>query len=257
MIAANLQDELQEQIGEGEINVFEAPPVDGLGTAGGFKIVVQDRGDLGLQQIQDVANGIVARGSEDPSLRSLFTSFRANTPWLNLDIDRTKTKLLGVSIAELFNTLQVYLGSLYVNDFNLFGRTWQVNVQGQADFRKQIDDLAQLKVRSERGGMVPLGSLAEIKDESGPVLIMRYNMYPSAAINGDAAPGISSGQAIQHMEDAGRRKICPRRCGPSGPSWRFSSSRPARRPCSPLCWRSSWCSWFWRPSTRAGRCPWP
>ena len=207
VIAANLQEQLHEQIGEGEINVFEAPPVDGLGTAGGFKIVVQDRGDLGLQQIQDTANGIVARGSEDPSLRGLFTSFRANTPWLNLDIDRTKTKLLGVSIAELFNTLQVYLGSLYVNDFNLFGRTWQVNVQGQADFRKQIDDLAQLKVRSEGGGMVPLGSLAEIKDESGPVLIMRYNMYPSAAINGDAAPGISSGQAIQHMEDAATKDL--------------------------------------------------
>jgi len=207
VIAANLQDELQKQIGEGEINVFEAPPVDGLGTAGGFKIVVQDRGDLGLQAIQDVANGIVARGSEDPDLRGLFTSFRANTPWLNLDIDRTKTKLLGVSIAELFNTLQVYLGSLYVNDFNLFGRTWQVNVQGQADFRKQIDDLAQLKVRSERGGMVPLSSVAEIKDESGPVLIMRYNMYPAAAINGDAAPGISSGQAIEHMQDAARKDL--------------------------------------------------
>jgi multidrug efflux pump len=93
------------------------------------------------------------------------------------------------------------LGSLYVNDFNLFGRTWQVNVQGQSDFRKQIDDLAQLKVRSERGGMVPLGSMAEIKDISGPVLIMRYNMYPSAAVNGDAAPGVSSGQAIQKMEE--------------------------------------------------------
>ena len=202
VISAHLQEELQKQIGEGEINVFEAPPVDGLGTAGGFKIVLQDRGDLGLVTLQNVANGIVSRGKEDAALRGLFTSFRANTPWLDLNIDRTKARLLGVSIAELFNTLQVYLGSLYVNDFNLFGRTWQVNVQGQADFRKQIDDLHQLKdsIRC-RGGMVPLGSMAgDQHDVSGPVLIMRYNMYPAAAINGDASSGTSSGQALVRME---------------------------------------------------------
>jgi multidrug efflux pump len=207
VIAARLQQELQKQVGEGDVNIFEAPPVDGLGTAGGFKMVLQDRGDLGQETLQNVANSIVTRGKDDASLRSLFTSFRANTPWLDLNIDRTKARLLGVSIAELFNTLQVYLGSLYVNDFNLFGRTWQVNVQGQADFRKQIDDLAQLKVRSERGGMVPLGSMAEINDVPGPVLIMRYNMYPSAAINGDASPGTSSGQALQQMQDVGRKDL--------------------------------------------------
>jgi multidrug efflux pump len=207
VIAARIQEELQKQVGEGDVNVFEAPPVDGLGTAGGFKMVLQDRGDLGPETLQNVANSIVARGKDDAALRSLFTSFRANTPWLDLNIDRTKARLLGVSIAELFNTLQVYLGSLYVNDFNLFGRTWQVNVQGQANFRKQIDDLAQLKVRSERGGMVPLGSMAEINDVSGPVLIMRYNMYPSAAINGDASPGTSSGQALKQMQDVGRKDL--------------------------------------------------
>jgi multidrug efflux pump subunit AcrB len=210
VIAGRLQEELRKQVGEGAINVFEAPPVDGLGTAGGFKLVVQDRGDLGLDTIQSVANKIVSGDAEQKppeELQGLFTSFRANTPWLDLKIDRTKARLLGISIAELFNTLQVYLGSLYVNDFNLFGRTWQVNVQGQSDFRKQIQDLYQLKVRSERGGMVPLGSMAEIEDVSGPVLIMRYNMYPSAAINGDAAPGISSGQAITKMEDWATRDL--------------------------------------------------
>jgi multidrug efflux pump len=169
--------------------------------------VLQDRGDLGQESLQNVANGIVARGRENRDLRGLFTSFRANTPWLDLNIDRTKARLLGVSIAELFNTLQVYLGSLYVNDFNLFGRTWQVNVQGEQNFRKQIDDLTQLKVRSERGGMVPLGSMAEIKDVSGPVLIMRYNMYPAAAINGDASAGTSSGQALKTMQEAARRDL--------------------------------------------------
>src|SRR4029077_20383794 len=129
-------------------------------------------------------------------LQGLFTSFRANTPWLYLDIDRDKAKLAGVSISELFNTLQVYLGSLYVNDFNRFGRTWQVNVQGDANFRKQTDDLKQLKIRNDRGGRVPLIALADIHDTPGPIMISRYNMYPSAAINGNPAPGVSSGQAI-------------------------------------------------------------
>ena len=137
-----------------------------------------------------------AEGGEPTGLQGLFTSFRANTPWLFLDIDRSQAKMMGVSIGELFNTLQVYLGSLYVNDFNKFGRTWQVNVQGAPDFRKQIEDLKQLKIRNERGGMVPFGSMAQIRDVSGPVLIQRYNMYRAAAINGAPSPGVSSGQAI-------------------------------------------------------------
>ena len=161
-----------------------------------------------------------------------------------------------MSIAELFNTLQVYLGSLYVNDFNRFGRTWQVNVQGDADFRKQIDDLSGLRVRSERGGMVPLGTLAQIRDVSGPVMIIRYNLYPSATVNLNAGPGVSSGQAIEAMEKLVSRASCPSRCVRSGPSWPCSSSRPATRPCSPSPW--PWCSssWCWPRSTRAGRCRW-
>src|SRR5207253_2119167 len=124
-----------------------------------------------------VADKIVAEGRQEPDLRGLFSSFRANTPWLYLNIDRTQAKTKGVSMGELFNVLQVYLGSLYVNDFNRFGRTWQVNVQASADFRRQIEDLKQLKIRSERGKMVPLGTLADVEDRSGPSLIMRYNMY--------------------------------------------------------------------------------
>jgi multidrug efflux pump subunit AcrB len=200
VIAAQLQATLQDEIKDGLVNVFEAPPVDGLGTAGGFKIVIEDRGDLGSDEIESVASRVVAVGSADPMLQGLFTSFRANTPWLYLDIDREKAKLLGVSIAELFNTLQVYLGSLYVNDFNRFGRTWQVNVQGDKNFRKQIDDLSGLRVRSERGGMVPLGTLAKIRDIPGPVMLIRYNLYPSATVNLNAAPGVSSGQAIRNMD---------------------------------------------------------
>ena len=211
VLAGKVQQALQDEIKDGLVNVFEAPPVDGLGTAGGFKIVIEDRGDLGSDEIEDVANRIVATGSSDPQFRGklqgLFTSFRANTPWLYLDIDREKAKLLGVSIAELFNTLQVYLGSLYVNDFNRFGRTWQVNVQGEADFRKQIEDLAGLRVRSERGGMVPLGTLAQIRDVSGPVMIIRYNLYPSATVNLNPGPGTSSGQALEITEELVNREL--------------------------------------------------
>ncbi|MGP0069366.1 MAG: efflux RND transporter permease subunit [Isosphaeraceae bacterium] len=210
VIAARLQARLQAEIREGLVNVFEAPPVDGLGTAGGFKIVIEDRGDLGSQEIEQVANGIVAASQEGPYaqlLQGLFTSFRANTPWLYLDIDRDKAKLAGVSIAELFNTLQVYLGSLYVNDFNRFGRTWQVNVQGDANFRKQMNDLTGLRVRNSYGGMVPLGSIAAIRDVSGPVMIIRYNLYPAATINLNPGPGISSGQAIKAMEGLVQKEL--------------------------------------------------
>ena len=199
-IAAKLQTKFQHEIAEGLINVFSAPPLEGLGTAGGFKVVVEDRGDTGLVSLQNTADNIVAAGNQSTDLVGLFTSFRANTPWLFLNIDRTEAKMKGVSIGELFNALQVYLGSLYVNDFNRFGRTWQVNIQAAADYRKEIEDLKQLKIRSERGKMVPFGTIATVESQSGPALLLRYNMYPAAAINLSAAPGVSSGQAIQAMD---------------------------------------------------------
>jgi multidrug efflux pump subunit AcrB len=199
-IAARLQELLQKEIGDGIVNVFGAPPLEGLGTAGGFKIIIEDRGDTGLVSLQGVADDIVQTGTNTPGLQGMYTSFRANTPWLYLNIDRTQAKMMSVSIGELFNVLQVYLGSLYVNDFNRFGRTWQVNVQAAADYRRQIEDLKQLKIRSDQGKMVPLGTIANVEEKSGPVLIMRYNMYPSAAVNVTPAPGISSGQAIERTE---------------------------------------------------------
>jgi multidrug efflux pump subunit AcrB len=206
-IGARLQATLQREINEGSINVFGAPPLEGLGTAGGFKVVVEDRGDLGRAPLQEVADDIVASGEQTRGLQGLFTSFRANTPWLYLDIDRIAAKTKGVSIGELFNVLQVYLGSLYVNDFNRFGRTWQVNVQASADFRNQIEDLKLIKVRSDQGKMVPLGSLASVENRSGPVLIMRYNMYPAAGVNVTPAAGVSSGQAIEATENLVQQKL--------------------------------------------------
>jgi hydrophobe/amphiphile efflux-1 (HAE1) family protein len=211
-IAARLKGDLENAIDDGLISIYGAPPVEGLGTAGGFKVVIEDRGDTGLDELQSATERIVAEGNAYPGLserKALFTGFRANTPWLYLDIDRAKLSTMGVSALEAFNTLQVYLGSLYVNDFNLFGRTWQVNVQGDANYRKQIEDLKQLKIRNLSGGMVPLGSLAGVHDYQGPVMVVRYNMYPAAAINGSADPGVSSGQAINLMEQVITRELPP------------------------------------------------
>src|SRR5262249_32932041 len=142
-------------------------------------------------------DALVQAGNSDPRFFGLFSMFRANTPQLYIDIDRTKCKTLGIPLNEVFQTLQIYLGSLYVNDFNRFGRTWQVNVQADAPYRTEPEAVGQLKVRNQAGEMVPLGTVAEVRDVPGPVMVMRYNMYPAAAINGATAPGVSSGEAIR------------------------------------------------------------
>jgi multidrug efflux pump subunit AcrB len=198
-IAARLERELGDNVRDGLVQVFGAPPVEGLGTAGGFKIVVEDRGDSGPYTLEAAANKVVEEGRADPGLTGLYTSYRANTPWLELKIDRTTAKKAGVSIAEIFNTLQVDIGSLYVNDFNRFGRTWKVTAQASDEYRRQAKDLDHLRVRNIQGRMVPLGTVAHVEDRVGPVMIVRYNMYRAAVINGSAAPGVSSGQAIGRL----------------------------------------------------------
>jgi multidrug efflux pump subunit AcrB len=208
-IAVALQTKLRAEIPDGAVNIFAAPPVEGLGTAGGFKMIVEDRGDSGLDALQAAGERIVDAGSNAQELRGLFSSFRSNTPWLYLDIDRTQAKTMGIPISEVFNTLQVCLGSLYVNDFNRFGRTWQVNVQADADTRRKIEDIKQIKIRNQSGSMVPLGTLITARPVSGPVMIVRYNMYPAAAINGSPGAGVSSGQAIGRMEEVARDELPP------------------------------------------------
>jgi multidrug efflux pump subunit AcrB len=208
-IGEKLEVAFHDEILDALTNVFGAPPVEGLGTAGGFKLIVEDRGELGATALERVGQQIVDDGNNDPRLQGLFTSFRASTPWLHIDIDRVQAKMMGVSMTDVFDTLQVYFGSLYVNDFNKFGRTWQVNVQADARFRSQIEDLKQLKVRNVQGNMAPFGTIADVRDVSGPVTIVRYNMYPAAAINGSAAPGTSSGQSIAEMEQIAERDLLP------------------------------------------------
>lgn len=187
--------------------VFGAPPIRGLASTGGFRLMIEDRGSEGADALQAQVENLIQRGNETPGLAGLSTVFRAHTPQLYVDIDRTKCKALGVPLTEVFQALQVNLGGYYVNDFNLFGRTWQVNVQADAPFRMQPEDLRRLQVRNARGEMVPLGTLATVEDHSAPFVIVRYNMYPAAAINGNILPGTSTGQAIARIEELARENL--------------------------------------------------
>ncbi len=199
VIAAGMRDQLGE-IQEAAITVFGAPPVDGLGNTGGFKLQLQDRGDTGLTGLQESVDNVVGTGNTQPGLLGLFSSFRANQPQIFMDLNRSQAKTQGVALTEIFDTLQVYLGSAYANDFTRFGRNWQVNVQAEPKFRLHPSDIGKLKVRNAAGEMVPIGALVSVEETSGPAIVNHYNMYPSAEINGGTAPGVSSGQGIGMME---------------------------------------------------------
>ncbi len=186
---------------------FGAPPVDGLGSTGGFKLQVQDRADAGFEALQGAVENVIRGGEAQPGLVGLFSSFRASQPQLYVDIDRTKAKALGVALDDVFATLQVYLGSAYVNDFTRFGRNWQVNVQADASFRIRPEDIGALKVRSRDGKMVPLATLLAVRDTTGPAIVNHYNMFPSAEVSGGTAPGVSSGTAIGLMEAVAQREL--------------------------------------------------
>ena len=176
------------------------PPVQGLGNAGGFKMQLQDVSGNGLGPLLAAAREVIGQANQNPNLTRVFTTFGNSTPQIFLDIDRVKARMLDVPLANVFNTLQVNLGGAYVNDFNVFGRVYQVRVQADARFRQERDDILQLKVRSNSGALVPLGSLVSIRDTTGADLVQRYNMYTSVPIQGDTARGISSGVGLSEME---------------------------------------------------------
>jgi multidrug efflux pump len=187
------------QIPNGFIRVFAPPPVRGMSSVGGFKLQIQDRANAGVNELQRVNAEFIAKGSQQAGLVGLFSTFRADVPQLFVDVDRTRSKTMGVPLNEIFDTLQIYLGSLYVNDFNNFGRAYQVVAQADAEFRMQPEDITKLKTRSTNGGIVPLGSLVKVQNITGPDKITHYNMYPAAEINGSTLAGVSSGQAIELM----------------------------------------------------------
>ena len=198
-IAATLNARLGA-IQDAYVVVFPAPPVIGLGTLGGFKLQVEDRGDSGSDALYAAVQESVKKAYQDPTLAGVFSSYQVNVPQLDVNVDRVKVKRQGVKLSDVFQTMQVYLGSLYVNDFNRFGRTYQVVAQADAPFRSHVDDILPLKTRNASGAMVPLGSLLTIGETFGPDIVQRYNGYRSADVNGGAAPGFSSGQAQASME---------------------------------------------------------
>ncbi|WGG52457.1 efflux RND transporter permease subunit [Rugamonas sp. DEMB1] len=177
------------------IMVFPPPPVNGLGTTGGFKMMIEDRANLGYDELYKAVQAVQMKAWQNPKLAGVFSSYQINVPQLFADVDRAKAKQLGVPLQTIYQTLQINLGSLYVNDFNQFGRTYQVRVQADAKFRSHAEDIAQLKVRSDKGEMIPLSSLMRVKDSYGPDRVQRYNAYVSAEMNGAPAPGVSSGEA--------------------------------------------------------------
>ena len=187
-------------IEEAYMAIFPPPPVQGLGTIGGFRLQIEDRGNLGYDELYKEVQNVITKSRGAPELFGLFTSYTVNVPQVDAAIDREKAKTHGVAVSDIFDTLQIYLGSLYANDFNRFGRTYQVNVQAEQQFRQDEDQIGQLKVRNNKGEMIPLATFIKVSDTSGPDRVMHYNGFITAEINGNAAPGYSSGQAQAAIE---------------------------------------------------------
>jgi len=187
-------------IREAFVLVIPPPPVRGIGTAGGFKMQIEDRSAGGVEALQQAVNALIAAGMKEPGLTQFFTSFRTQVPQIYLDIDRDKVEAMNVDLSSVFSTLQASLGASYVNDMTFLNRTYQVKLQADAQFRIRPDQIKDLYVRNAAGGMVPMGTIAQIREINGPDKIMHYNIYPSAEVNGNTLPGVSSGQAVEKMQ---------------------------------------------------------
>ena len=210
-IARKLNADLS-QIPQALTGVFGPPPVDGLGSTGGFRLMVQDRGGAGFGALEEATRNLVDAANANRDLANVFTSFSSGTPQIYLDIDRVKAKTLNVPLSNIFSTLQISLGSAYVNDLTLFGRSYKVNAQADSRFRESPGDILNLKARSSSGAMVPLGTLGSVKEVTAPATVLRYNLYPAADIVGGTPPGVSSGQAVSIMENLAKKSL-PRSMG--------------------------------------------
>jgi len=207
-VAAKLRKSLGQIVGA-DIRVIQPPAVRGIGSTGGFKMIVEDQGGHTPQQLEQVTNQLVAAANKAPGLTNVFATYNTKTPRLFADIDRSKAEMLGVPDSAVFDTLQTYLGSTFVNEFNLFGHTFQVLAQADAPYRNDETRLTQLQTRSTSGAMVPLGSVINVRHTTGPYRVLRYNLYPSAEVNGDTAAGFSSGQSIDTMEQLAAQVLPP------------------------------------------------
>jgi hydrophobe/amphiphile efflux-1 (HAE1) family protein len=202
--AAGITGELFKRLAgiqEALVLVIQPPPVAGIGNAGGVRLMVEDRAGRGSQALLDATNAMVSRASRTPGLTQVFTLFENSTPQIYLEIDRTKAQMLGINVIDLFAALQVFIGSAYVNDFNLFGRTFRVTAQADAPYRREPGDILKIRVRNSRGELVPLGSFTTIRNIAGPYRVPRYNLYPAAELDATAIPGFSQGQAIEALNN--------------------------------------------------------
>ncbi len=197
------------QIEDAFVIVIPPPPVQGIGNAGGFQMMIQDRNGVGLGALMQATYGMMGVANQEPELTSVYTTYSISSPQIRVDIDRTKAQILDVPLSNIFETLQVFLGSTYVNDFNTFGRIYQVQAQADMQFRLQPEDILKLKARNGKGELIPLGNFVKIVRTTGPDLIQRYNMYPAIALDGDTSPGFSSGQALQKMEQLASQVLPP------------------------------------------------
>ncbi|GIW82427.1 MAG: multidrug efflux RND transporter permease subunit [Gemmatales bacterium] len=197
------------RIRQGIVFVVVPPAIQGLGVAGGFQMQIQDRAAQGMEELQVVVDNLMDAAARQSGLAPPTTTFRANVPQIFADVNRTKVMRLGIPLSEVFGTMQAYLGSAYVNDFNLAGRTYQVRVQADYPYRVKVEDIDRLYVRNKKGEMVPLSTVVSIRRTVGPQIITRYNLYPSAAITGEAAPGYSSGEALSLMEQLAKAELPP------------------------------------------------
>ena len=195
------------KIRNAKIYAFDLPPIQGLGTAGGFEFILQDTKGNNPQRLAEVLKMVIEKANQNPAISSAFSTYEADVPQIYLNIDRQKAKKLGIPLTNLFNTLQTYLGSIYVNDFNKFGKIYKVYLQAEAKFRSKVEDIYDLYTKNNKGDMVPLSTLLTSKTVFGPQVINHYNMYASATINGDTAPGYSSGQSITTMEDIAKKTL--------------------------------------------------
>src|ERR1700712_2024947 len=210
--AGGIAGQLNQKFGaiqEAFVVMFPPPPVQGLGTTGGFKLQLEDRASLGIKALDDAQKAFMAKAYQTKELTGMFSSYQVNVPQLYADIDRTKARQLGVPVTDIFDTMQIYLGSLYANDFNKFGRTYSVRVQADAPYRARAEDVGLLKVRSSSGEMVPLSALMSVKPSFGPERAQRYNGYLTADINGGPAPGYSSGQAQEAVKRIAKETLPP------------------------------------------------
>jgi hydrophobe/amphiphile efflux-1 (HAE1) family protein len=188
-------------ITEARLMIVKPPVIRGIGSAGGFRMMIEDKNGAGYRALQDVSNAVIAKANQQQGLAGVYTFFDTGTPRVRADIDRDKAQILGVAPAQVFETLQIYLGSAFVNDFNLLGRTYRVTAQADQAFRQSPSDIANLQTRSSNGAMVPIGSVATLSDTTGPYRVTRFNLAPAVAVDGDTAPGWSSGQSLKTMEE--------------------------------------------------------